>query len=147
MGERFLTAQRKRWLAAWAPALLWMLLVFALSSIPDVPERQGLPHARSRALDDRVREVAHVVEYGVLAGLLWRAWAPGRSIHAATLGAAGLSLVYALSDELHQSLVPGRTCSIQDGLVDALGIALALLLIVACRRHTSSPAASAPDCR
>ncbi len=132
-----MTARNKLRLAVWAPVLAWMLLIFALSSIPDVPNRQGLPHARSQELDDRVREVAHVVEYGVLAGLLWRAVAPGGSVRSAALWAASLSLAYALSDEFHQSFVPGRTCSIQDWLVDALGIALAVLVLAAYRRHNA----------
>lgn len=33
-----------------------------------------------------------------------------------------LSLSYAISDELHQFLVPGRNCSVSDFFIDSLGI-------------------------
>ena len=38
-----------------------------------------------------------------------------------------ISVLYAASDELHQSFVPGRTASTGDVLVDALGVGLAWL--------------------
>lgn len=37
-----------------------------------------------------------------------------------------VGLLYALSDEIHQSFVPNRTCAVSDFLADALGIVAAL---------------------
>lgn len=36
--------------------------------------------------------------------------------------------IFAISDELHQSFIPGRTASVYDFLADVLGILIALLL-------------------
>jgi VanZ family protein len=42
-----------------------------------------------------------------------------------------ISLIYALSDELHQLFVPGRFCSLKDVLIDFIGSLCALLTIKA----------------
>jgi VanZ family protein len=85
--------------------------------------------------------IAHFGEYALLAAL-W-AWAltpalGGRALesgastaarHRLRLAAAGaISLLYAVSDEIHQSYVSGRDADPLDVLVDAAGIATALLL-------------------
>jgi VanZ family protein len=65
-------------------------------------------------------KLAHAVEFAVLGLLLARA-----------LGRAGLALafgaLYALSDEIHQSFVPGRYASPLDVLVDSAGVAVGVL--------------------
>lgn len=75
------------------------------------------------------RVIAHFSEYALLAALWLWALLPvlGRR---ALLAAAAISFLYALSDEYHQSFVPGRDADPFDVLVDSLGIAAALL---ACR--------------
>jgi len=42
-----------------------------------------------------------------------------------TLGLIGV--LYGLSDEIHQSFIPNRTCAISDLLADSIGIIIALL--------------------
>jgi len=39
-----------------------------------------------------------------------------------------ISLIYAISDEVHQLFVPGRVASIKDVLIDLFGVLLALLI-------------------
>jgi VanZ family protein len=46
---------------------------------------------------------------------------PGRLGHAALLA---IGILYALSDEFHQSFVPGRTPSIGDLVADTVGLAV-----------------------
>ena len=72
------------------------------------------------------RPVAHFTEYFLLATLWSWALAPvlGRR---ALLAAGAISFVYALSDEYHQSFVPGRDSDPVDALLDTLGICAALL--------------------
>jgi VanZ family protein len=73
------------------------------------------------------RIVVHFGEYTLLAGL-W-VWALAPSLGRRALLAAGaISLVYAVSDEWHQSFTPGRDADPVDVLVDACGIAFALVL-------------------
>ena len=45
-----------------------------------------------------------------------------------------IGAVYAVSDELHQYFVPGRSCELRDVLIDACGVA-AGVAIVWWRRH------------
>jgi VanZ family protein len=88
------------------------------------------------------RILAHAGEYALLAALWTWALAPalGRS---AIPAAAAISLLYAISDEIHQSHVPGRDADPFDVAVDACGIAIAATIIrarTARSRRTARPA-------
>ncbi len=73
------------------------------------------------------RKGAHLVEYGVLALLLLRAFSAEGWERRRALGAAFLfSVAYAASDEIHQYFVPGRYAKVRDVALDGLGAALAL---------------------
>ncbi len=89
-----------------------------------------------------VRKAAHVTEYTILTGLLFRAlrWSIaglGRRAFFALLPA----LIFAPLDEFHQSFVPSRTASPIDVLIDYSG---AILGIVICR--LLQKALTKPDC-
>ena len=89
-----------------------------------------------------VRKAAHVTEYAILTGLLFRAlgWSiasPWRRVFFALLPA----LIFAPLDEFHQSFVPSRTASPIDVLIDYSG---AILGIVICR--LLQKALTKPDC-
>ncbi|HEX2129320.1 MAG TPA: VanZ family protein [Solirubrobacterales bacterium] len=72
--------------------------------------------------------VAHFTEYAALASL-W-AWALAPALgRRALVAAAAISFAYAISDEYHQSFVPGRDADALDVVTDAAGIAFALALI------------------
>ncbi len=95
-----------------------------------------------------VRKAAHVTEYAILTGLLFRAlrWhldSLGRRAFFALLPA----LIFAPVDEFHQSFVPSRTSSPIDVLIDYsgafLGIVLCRLLHVAL---TKPNCAAVADC-
>lgn len=110
-------SRRRSLLAAWLPVLAWMGLIFFLSAQPDLPRPPG------GVLVLLLSSLAHVVEYGVLAVLVARALGPGPRAWPAALA---LVLLYALSDELHQAFVPGRTPDAWDIAADAAGALLAL---------------------
>ena len=96
----------------WGPVVLLMTSIFIASSIPDVGQQSG-----------------HSIAYAVLAGLLLRAIAGGRlsGITWRAAAAAGLvAAMYGVSDELHQSFVPGRTADRGDVLADSIGAAVAV---------------------
>lgn len=101
----------------WLLVLLWMGLIFFLSSQPH------LPHYPSLLIDLLLKKLAHLLEYVVLAMLLYRAM--GSKGFWWALLAGGL---YALSDELHQSFVPGRNAELLDLAFDTLGVALGLYM-------------------
>jgi VanZ family protein len=96
--------------------------------------RSVLPHVPDARLDFLVKKTAHALEYAGLAGLLWRAvartWPRLRGERWAGLLTWVATVTYAASDEFHQQFVPGRTASERDVLIDALGAALMLVMIV-----------------
>ncbi len=79
-----------------------------------------------------VRKCAHLTEYALLAGLLWRAihqpvgiprrWGGWCDV-ALVLGLVGL---YSATDEFHQTFISGRTGQVSDVLVDLVGGTLGL---------------------
>ncbi|RKZ10714.1 VanZ family protein [Candidatus Fermentibacteria bacterium] len=46
-----------------------------------------------------------------------------------------LGLIYAVSDEIHQSFVPGRDCSAGDLLADIVGLSIGLSVYLRYRRR------------
>jgi VanZ family protein len=117
--------QANRYLCYWLPVLLWMGLMFFFSSQPQ------LPLVVNKTVDLVTKKAGHVTEYGVLAFLLWRAISKERGWAALPSfgGAFVLSLLYAASDELHQTFVSGRSGRLTDVGFDALGAILALGLV------------------
>ena len=100
-------------------------------------------------MDTVVRKTAHFIEYAVLCGLLCGAFGvrPGRDTGTGSTGNPGsdraylkrtdvrivsafiISALYAVSDELHQLFVPGRSAMLKDVLIDAGGAAAAGIII------------------
>jgi VanZ family protein len=105
---------RSRVFTVWLPVLLWAAAIFAVSSIPSLSSGLGV-------WDTVLRKCAHVTEYAVLGALLYRALE--REVPALAAGIA-----YASTDELHQHFVRGRHASPIDVGIDAVGVALGMLL-------------------
>ncbi len=72
------------------------------------------------------RKIAHALEFGVLAFLYTKSFVPTKNTH--RLLVAGLSVLYAITDEVHQSYVPGRVGAWTDVVIDSAGIMIFLLL-------------------
>jgi VanZ family protein len=96
----------------WIPVVAWAALIFGLSSIPHLGTGLG-------TWDTILRKCAHATEYAVLAALIFRALER-------TWIALALTVVYAASDEFHQTFVRGRHGSPYDALIDAAGAAIGL---------------------
>jgi VanZ family protein len=99
-----------------APPLLLMALIFALSAQPNLNSGLG-------GWDLILRKLAHMTEYGLLWLLWWRAL--GYRLPAA---AAAITLGYAATDEWHQTMVTGRHGTPVDVLIDGAGVAVAATL-------------------
>jgi len=108
--------------------ILWMGVIFSFSAMPSSGSSpDGLP--LMLLLE---RKGAHVFEYLVLTLLsfdMFRKTLSERGVGRLTAYAALLSLSYAFSDEAHQLLVPGREGKLADVGIDAIGIALGMLLV------------------
>ncbi len=125
----------RRW--AWIPLLSWLWLIWFLSAQPPPPI--GTAGAAGGLLGN----FAHALEYGVLA--LWLALCVPRRggwpdlAPRVRAGLCVLLLAYAVSDELHQSLTPGRDASLFDVVTDVLGGALTLEVIAAAAGPHAAP--------
>jgi VanZ family protein len=107
-------AARASFQSRWLPAIAWACLIVVLSGTPSLSSGLG-------TWDLVLRKLAHATEYAVLAALLTRALAP--------LGAFLAAVGFAVTDELHQALVPGRSARPLDVLIDAAGALVGLLLL------------------
>ncbi|HEX6117174.1 MAG TPA: VanZ family protein [Solirubrobacterales bacterium] len=112
-------ATRQLALRALAP-LAMMGLIYFLSAQPDLDSGLGV-------LDLILRKLAHATEYALLA-LLW-AWALRPVTRWNVAAAAVIAVLYAASDEFHQTFVEGRHGAGTDLLVDFAGVLLAIALL------------------
>ncbi|MBI2914848.1 MAG: VanZ family protein [Firmicutes bacterium] len=120
------TSGRRRRILAWGPALVYAGFIAFGSSLPGGTVETRVPDF-----------VLHGLEYmglGVLTHLGFR-WGLGHTEARSALLAVLVSTVYGVSDEIHQSFVPGRESSLLDLLADGAGATLAQLLILAGRRR------------
>ncbi|HZP45589.1 MAG TPA: VanZ family protein [Candidatus Binataceae bacterium] len=126
-------------LRAWLPVLIWISLLFVLStsvfssantSLIIVPLLHWLlPFASPSTialLHGLTRKCAHFVNYGILFWLLIRGPMAGRPY-----SAFALCVAYALLDEGHQIFVPGRTPSLYDVALDSSGALFSRFLAAA----------------
>ena len=122
-------------LVYWLPPLLWMALIFTLSAQPD------LPHAPGPWFDTLIKKSAHAVAFGTLTWLYLRLGRRYRLDRGWALwGSAGLAFLYAVSDEFHQTFVPGRSGRLMDVAIDILGILIAIgLWRWLARRRSPAP--------
>ena len=108
--------------AAWVPPLALMVVIFALSAMPADQKDHGTLYVLSRKL-------AHFCEYALLAALWWRALRTKVTDGRALLLALAISVLYAVTDELHQTLVSGRSGRPLDVGIDTVGALTAVWLI------------------
>jgi VanZ family protein len=96
-----------------------MMAIFLLSSTPS----NQIPNFGT--WDVWVKKGSHLVGYGLLAQS-YRYGFGGKKLNA-DWKVGTLAILYAISDEFHQSFVPGRNASVIDLGIDAIGISLSLL--------------------
>lgn len=93
----------------WLPVLIWMGVIFGLSTIPSTSV-SGVS-----LFDFLFKKSAHLTEYAILYILLLRATSRN------WIACAIIVIVYAASDEWHQSFTLGRGPSVNDIGFDAIG--------------------------
>jgi len=100
----------------WIPVVAWAGIIFYFSSIPDL--KTNLEY------DFFLRKIVHITEYFIFTFLLYRAFRGSFNINFIRLFMypAAFAFLYAISDEIHQYFVLGRSCSTQDVLIDSIGI-------------------------
>lgn len=76
-----------------------------------------------------IRKAAHFTEYFILYFLLYNALKEDFYFTPSTIFALIITFLYASSDELHQSFIPGRGPSFKDVLIDTSGGVLCMIII------------------
>lgn len=122
-------------LARWLAAVAWMALIFFLSA------QSQLPSPDDPWLDFLFKKSAHFAAYATLAFLFWRALPAGRRVW---VWSWLLTVLYACSDEIHQSFVENRHPAVRDVIIDACGAATALLIIWYVQRRLRASTTQAP---
>lgn len=120
-----------RFIKYWLPPLLWMAIIFILSS------RQRVAVSESYTISFLIFKSLHIIEYAFLYFLLFRALYPykGITLKKKYIYAFIIAALYAASDELHQTFVPTREGKVRDVIIDWIGITLMYSYIKA-RLHT-----------
>ena len=109
-----------------SPVFLWAGLIFFLSAQPELSS--GLPSI----WDFVLRKAAHITEYAIFTFLIFRALR-GYNINKESdtstcrllIISIILAILYAFSDEYHQTFVERRTGSLLDVGIDSIGIIMA----------------------
>lgn len=145
----FCMSRRKWWIAA---AVLWMAGIFCVTQLPyftgertseairkvvDVErEQQSMQTSSADRVDVDllnllIRKSTHIIAFGFLAFLLFKSLETFRFPY---MLAWTLTFLYAITDEYHQSFMPGREAAFRDVLIDSFGALLVLLLTFILRK-------------
>lgn len=98
----------------WLPVVIWSGVIFGVSG-----QAINSSTAQFSWLDFIVKKTAHVTEYAILFWLTWRA---NKSLKQTLI----MCVLFALSDEWHQTFVPGREGTLRDVGFDTIGMLLSL---------------------
>jgi VanZ family protein len=163
--DPFFRVAHRPWLRAglaWTVTVGWALLIFCFSTTSYRGDLSAwllrealrilhlqLPAGAFNLCHFVIRKCAHLSEYAAFAVFLyWALESPRTHSWRLRLATASVLLagMYSLTDEYHQSLVPGRTPSLVDCGIDTLGATLGMLVLFRDTRliqaRASTPAAA-----
>lgn len=105
---------------------IWFVLIVVLSSYPDLSPAES---QTKRLFSIRLDYLAHIIIYLILSMLLflWRSNMERINIKTAVLCTL-LLIAFSYTEELHQSLIPGRSYNIVDFVYNSLGVLLGYFL-------------------
>jgi VanZ family protein len=125
-------------------AITWMALIFCFTQLPyftgkntaeaihkavitehDSIHTPSANHVNISELNLIIRKTTHVTVFGILALLLFKSLETYRYSYILSWF---LTFLYAITDEYHQSFMPGRVSTFKDVLFDSLGALIALSL-------------------
>ena len=127
----------------WLPPIVWMWFIFPTNDALTVNSTSHIivpllkwlfPNADPVTIDSfhiLVRKSIHFLEYALLAFLLFRAFrGNNKDWHMRWIPYAGIITIgYSSLDEFFQTLIPSRTGSFSDWMIDAAGAVFALLIV------------------
>jgi VanZ family protein len=144
----FGVSKARSFLKYWLPVLIWMVVIFSASGDQGSFQHSSriigpllhwlFPNMQEINVNHVVtfaRKCAHLTEYAILAGLFWRALRKPAGFRTLpwlwreAFWAIVFVAFYAMSDEFHQSFVPGREGKVTDVLIDTTGAALGMMFL------------------
>jgi len=117
--------------------ILWMTLIFIMSSSNSIESNNQsnyivnfisniLNITNIDTLSYVIRKIAHLTEYLILGFLVNNMIKEyNKKIYLSII----ICILYAISDEIHQSLVPGRNPQVLDVLIDSVGSITGIFLL------------------
>ena len=143
----------KRKYLKWAMVLAWMIVIFVFSGqngddsssnnrfIVDMFKSIGinLDSVLGSQVNFIIRKLAHMTEYFVLFMLIYNALKIDVRFGKNLMISIIIVFLYASSDEIHQSFVPGRACMFRDVMIDTAGAGVAMLgtIIVTYKKRST----------
>jgi CheY-like chemotaxis protein/VanZ family protein len=118
----------KRAIRFWIPVFLWAAVISCLSSIP----AEYFPQIPVQHVD----KIVHFIEYTVLGWLLIRAFKHSRpGVGDVMLVAVSIILItaFAMSDEWHQTFLPGRVGDFSDVVLDTISSGIGIFFYLTGR--------------
>ena len=115
--------------------IVWIIIIVVVSSMPTLPT----PKIRTGEMVIRLDYLIHFCEYGLLAFLAYLSYA-GKEFNISLkkiLIITFFLIIFALLDEFHQKLIPGRSFNPKDILSNIIGILAALLFCWLSFRKTA----------
>lgn len=106
----------------WLAVIVWAVIIYSFSAQKSLSTGWGI-------WDIGLRKSAHMIEFGILSLLVWRAIRQHGLPNSRALPVSfTIALLYAASDELHQHFVRGRNGTIRDVGFDLAGIVIAMTI-------------------
>ena len=117
--------------------ILWMIFIFYMSSNTSTESSKQSGVIVSFIIDlfnitntDNltfiIRKLAHFIEYFILGILVINVIL---DYHKRIYYAITICFIYALSDELHQIFIPGRSCEVRDIIIDIIGSVMGIYFL------------------
>ncbi|WP_392486280.1 VanZ family protein [Haloimpatiens sp. FM7315] len=133
----------KKKFISYCAVLIWMIVIFKFSSEPanisDAKSRFAIDILNTLGLNLNtfigkstnyiIRKIGHITEYMILSILLFKALSFDFSKKKTLIYTFFLSVLYACSDEFHQTFILGRSGQFTDVLIDSLGILIGISAI------------------
>ena len=122
--------------------ITWMILIFIMSSFnsSESSNQSGfIVNIISNIFNINniellsliIRKLAHFTEYFILGLLTYNMiYSYNKKAYISII----ICILYAISDEIHQYFVPGRSCQIMDMTIDTLGSLLGIYLLLFIKR-------------
>lgn len=115
-----------KWIYYWLPVAAWMTMIFYLSS------RMSIAVSEAQLFNFLIFKTLHILEYAILYFLIFRGFylihnrkSPSKIYTYALV----IAVLYAASDEIHQTFVPTREGTVRDAFIDMIGIFLMYIFI------------------